>query len=250
MCHVPRAPGCALLVLLLSLPASTAHAQVDAATTLPVLVEMLAEQVAQGVTLVRQLQSLSQQADAAMKSLQALDRRAFTQVHRMLLQCPATLLSVGATAGTIGHSLQDVEQQLQAVYGRGPGGARFSDGEAQLARWQGEVAAAAQLAIRAQASAECLKSSAEAAQGVMAQSSLGGGQVSQLQSVVQMLGLMHQQLGHLAESIDTAGRVTSTLAAGAVAERQAERDYKRRMLEGYESRGRPVAVRRTMPELR
>ena len=91
--------------------------------------------------------------------------------------------------------------------------ARYSDYDQMYGGWQNELQNSAQIAMRAQANTAQLKENALAAQAIVNTSKLANGEVQQLQTIVQMLGVVQSQLTTLTHTISTAERVNSNMAA-------------------------------------
>jgi conjugal transfer/entry exclusion protein len=92
------------------------------------------------------------------------------------------------------------------------------------------------VAARAQTTLRTIEANNAEARNILSRSQGNGSQVAQLQAALQMLGLVHQNLVSITQTVSSAGRVSSNLAAAGVTERRIARERKRRLLRDY---GRP-----------
>jgi conjugal transfer/entry exclusion protein len=97
-----------------------------------------------------------------------------------------------------------------------------------------EIHASALVAARAQTLRDIEQNNTEA-RNILSRSQGNGSQVAQLQSAIQMLGLIHQTLVSINQAMSTSGRVTSNVAVRAATERRMERERADQLLRGYSS---------------
>src|SRR5262249_28297547 len=158
--------------------------------------------------------------DALGTMLSKLDASSFHDLLGILEESALSYEDLTGGVQAIGYRLSDVNTQFQEVYARG-----FTDVPAEamgsiVARWQNEILGAAQIAARSQGALSNLAKSTTEARAILSRSEASSGQVAQMQSIVQMLGLMQAQNTAVLQSLTTTGRVLATTSAAAASERQ------------------------------
>jgi conjugal transfer/entry exclusion protein len=93
-----------------------------------------------------------------------------------------------------------------------------------------ELHASALVAARSQTTLRSIEQNNSEARNILSRSEGTDSQVAQLQSAIQMLGLIHQNLVGINQTIAASTRVTSNAAVRGVTERRMERERAARML--------------------
>jgi conjugal transfer/entry exclusion protein len=207
---------------------------------IPILIGILTQAVATVTHLASMLINLKAQLDAMNTMLSSLDAASF---QSLLTVIGNTELSYNALTGDIasmGYTLESVNSQFRTIYGSDYRKTAFGQFDSLYGRWEDEILASAQVAARSQATLSRLESHASQAAAILEKSAASDGQVAQMQSIVQMLGLMQSENNSLLQSLATTGRVLTSAAATTASERALSREKKRRHLANYTSRGAPV----------
>jgi P-type conjugative transfer protein TrbJ len=214
---------------------------------IPFLIGILAQTTSTVANLASMLVTLKEQLDAMNTMLSNLDSSAFDSVSSIVTNTDFSLDALSGDVASMGYTLQSVNSQFLTLYG-GSGYAALPTAQfdALYGKWEDEVLSSAQVAARSQATLSTLESSATEAAAILSRSQNSDGQVAQMQSIVQMLGLMQAQNGAVIQSLATTGRVLTSSAARTAAEKQLSREKKRRHLLNYTYRGPDVAPM-TMP---
>jgi P-type conjugative transfer protein TrbJ len=229
------------LVLVLELPrARDARAQVG--EDIPFLIGILAQTTSTVADLASMLVTLTAQLDAMNTMLSNLDASTFDSVSAIVTNTDFSVDVLTSDVASMGYTLQSVNNQFLTLYGTsGYAALPLTKFDALYGQWEDEVLSSARVAARSQATLSTLETSASAAAAILSQSQQSDGQVAQMQAIVQMLGLMQAQNGALIQSLTTTGRVLTSSAATAAAEKQLSREKKRRHLSNYTYRGPDVA---------
>src|SRR5262249_17784946 len=143
---------------------------------------------------------------------------------------------------SIGYRLQSIDREYKAVYRQRIRGAPPSSYNAMYSSWQMEILASAQVAERAQTNLATLEEKSAEAKRIVHSSASTEGVVGQLQLILQMLGLIEQDLVALQRTLDTGSRVATNVAATGASEKQLIQERKRLNTENYTSRGTPAPV--------
>ncbi|MCY1003900.1 hypothetical protein OWM54_42830 [Myxococcus sp. MISCRS1] len=210
-----------------------------------VLSGILFESLTQGYTLTQQLLATKAQLEATLNSAKMLSEADFGQVQQLLLQTNQSLQAIQTTVGS-------VDRQFEALTAnRDLSQVRFSEFAAHYGGWLQQINSTVTTARQLQMQVTNVQqANSQSAQSILARSSSADGEVRQLQSILQMLAVMQSQLGSLIQHLDASGRVTSTMAANAAAEKQMAEETRRRRLDGYQERGPRPEVRKGLPEVR
>lgn len=209
-----------------------------------VLSAILAEDIMQGLTMANQLTTTQAQLRAALDAAKSLNPRDFAQVQGLLYETQSGLQAIDT-------SVRSVNDQFDQLFRkRDLRNASFSDFQGMYGSWLQQINTTVDTARRLQDHVGTVRRSNTAAQRILDKSVAGGGEVQQLQSILQMLGVMQQQLGTLIQSMQGAGQVTNTMAANAVVEKQMAEERRRRRTANYRNRGKPVEKLTQLPTAR
>jgi hypothetical protein len=108
-----------------------------------------------------------------------------------------------------------------------------ADHESTAVQMRDEVYNAGLVSARAQTTLGDIEQNNVEAQAVLSRSAGTDSQVAQLQSALQMLALIHQNLVSITMAVNAAGRVSSDIAAQAVVERRIEAERRQRLFQDY-----------------
>jgi len=231
--HLFRFASAALLTVLALAPLLEPTAS---ATGLPVLDVAGIAQVAEEAGYVSsQLLSMQQQVQALRSAALQLDPRSYKSVQNLLSGNDVNYQSLIRDVQSMGYGLERVNTQFRKLY---PDDAavkkmRPAQLEATSRGMNQEIHASALVAARSQTTLRTIEQNDTEARNILSRSQGNGSQVAQLQSAIQMLGLIHQTLVGINQTMSTAGRVTSNVAVRAATERRMERERADRMLRGY-----------------
>ena len=230
-----RGVGAAALMLLAlpSLLEPTASAQ-----GLPVIDAAGIAQIAmEAVQVSAQLQSMQQQVQALRSAALQLDPRSYQSVQALLSGNDVNYAALTRDVQSMGYSLERVNSRFRQLYPDDVAvkNMRPDQLESTSRDMNQEIHASALVAARAQTTLRTIEQNDAEARNILSRSQGNGSQVAQLQSAIQMLGLIHQTLVDINQTMSTAGRVTSNVAVRAATERRMERERANRMLRGYSS---------------
>lgn len=222
-----------------------AHAQFGA--DLVALAALLAETIAQGVTLGAQLMQLMQQVEMMKTMLSRLDPASYNAILALINDSNLTYNDLVRDINSIGYTLQSVNTEFKTTFPTNFSKTPISDFDALYGEWQNQIWSSTLVAARAQSVLSTLRQNADNAASIMAASASSSGEIAQLQAVVQMLGVMQSQSNSLITSLASTGRVIATTASTSASERQLSREKKKRNLQNYTKRGTPVTVPNKLP---
>jgi len=134
----------------------------------------------------------------------------------------------------ISFDLNQVNSQFDQLY---PQGQWDSMNRSQYGdyfhKWNKELSDAAKIAMRAQTVLQRSEAYNNEAMSILDRSAVADGEVRQLQSTNQMLGIVSAQLSGLTENLSTSTRITATAAAEEAQRKEAAAAYSRKLLQGY-----------------
>lgn len=180
------------------------------ATGLPVLDVAGIAQVAKEAEYVSsQLQSMQQQVQALRSAALQLDPRSYRSVQNLLSGNEVNYQSLIRDVQSMGYSLDRVNTRFRQLY---PDDAavkkmRPDQLEATSRDMNKEIHASALVAARSQTTLRDIEQNNTEARNILSRSQGNGSQVAQLQSAIQMLGLIHQTLVGINQTMSTAGHV-------------------------------------------
>lgn len=198
-----------------------------------VLSAILAEDLLQGITLANQLTQMTQQVKATMQTLKTLDPRSFTGVQDLLQTTDTAVMQLNSNITGLDMNLGRMQAELQALTAGDTSGVRFRTFEGRYDAWTRLLKSSADLATRSQSDVSNIQRNSQAARQILERSQGADGEVRQLQSIVQMLGVMQNQLNELTLTIKAANSTTATMQANAVAEREKTEAERRALHQGY-----------------
>jgi hypothetical protein len=212
-----------------------------------ILSGILAQAIAEVSDLASTLANIETEVQLMQTTLGRLDPQSFAAVLNLINDVTYSYGSLVSGIASIGFTLQAVNASFQSTFPSNLSNVPLSNFASLYTQWQTQILGAAQVADRAQSVISDWQRSAQDAAAVLAQSQTAQGEVGQLQSVVQMLGLLHTETGRLLQTLATTGRVLSNTSAASASERQLSLEKKRRNLAKYTFRGAAVTVPTRMP---
>jgi P-type conjugative transfer protein TrbJ len=214
---------------------------------LPLLTGILAQAITEVSDLGATLQNIQTQVTLMKTELSRLDPTSFATVLNLINDVTYSYSNVVSGVSSIGYTLQAVNASFQSTFPSNLTGVPLSQFGTLYARWQTEILASARVASRAQSVISDWQDNARNAAAILAESRGAQGAIGELQSVVQMLGVLHNENNSLLQTLATTGRVLSDASAASASERQLSLEKKRRNLANYTFRGAPVPVPKRMP---
>ncbi len=192
----------------------------------------IAQIVVQAGEVYLQLQSMQQQVQALRNAALQLDPRSYQSVQNLLAGNEVNYLSLIRDVQSMGYSLERVNTRFRQLYpdDRAVKNMRPDQLEATSRDMNEEIHASALVAARSQTTLRTIEANNTEARNILSRSAGNGSQVAQLQSAVQMLGLIHQNLVGINQMLSASSRVTSNVAVRGVTERRMERERAHRML--------------------
>ena len=212
-----------------------------------ILSGILTQAIMQVVDLAQTLSNIEMQVQMMQTMLGSLDPKSFMAVLHLINDVTYSYRNVVSGISSVGYTLKGVNTAFQSTFPSKVAAVPFANFGGLYAQWQTEVLASAQVAERAQSVISDWQENADAAAAILAQSQSAQGEIGQLQSVVQMLGVLHNESNSLLQTLGTTGRVLSSASAASASEHQLSLEKKRRNLSNYTFRGAPVKVPNRMP---
>jgi P-type conjugative transfer protein TrbJ len=225
---------------------SAAHADLFGGDDV-ILSGILAQAIAEVSDLGSTLTNIETQVQMMRTMLSSLDPRSFGAVLSLVSDMTYSYGNVVSGIASVGYTLRAVNTAFQSTFPSNLAGVPIAGFGALYSHWQDEILAASQIAERAQSVISDWQKNASDAAAILSQSQSAQGQVAQLQSVVQMLGVLQSENNNLLQTLGTTGRVLSSASAATASERHLSLEKKRRNLAKYTFRGAPVAVPTRMP---
>jgi P-type conjugative transfer protein TrbJ len=240
-----------LALLPLALPARV-HAQaavIDASN--------LVQTTATAISTYNTLQQMYEQVKTAqnqlrnqVESLRTLDPTSFASLKQAVADGQFTFEQLKGDIDSFGYGVKSVNSDFQRLFPSSK--AKWSKVKADdfgehYGAWQGQIATSSLTAARAQSSVERVEQYNGAAGRILLNSEGAAGEVRQLQSITQMLGVMQMQLSNLLTSMTTIGRLTADIAASMANQKMMAAEASSRRAANYTDRGRPVPVMKKLP---
>ena len=212
------------------------------ATAIPVIdAGGIAQIVIQAGEVWAQLQATQAQVDALRRSALQLDPRSYRSVQDLLAANEVNFLALTRDLQTMGYSFERINDRFRRLFPDDQAVKNMTPRQAQAAsrEMNKEIYSSALVAARTQTTLRTIEDNNSEARNILSRSEGNGSQVAQLQSALQMLGLIHQNLVSITQMISASGRVTSNVAVRGVTERRIERERATRMLRGHD-RSEPI----------
>ena len=203
----------------------------------------LALQIAEAI---RQIKVMEQQVQMMRDAAKQVAQGSFGGLVELFRLIQVNYEAITRDGSGIGYTLQSVNSQFQRIFPNEEAisNARFRDYESISNGMTNELRSAALVAVRAQSTLSELQTTNAAARDILQQSDGNGSQVAQLQLAVQMLAVIQENMRSIVQTINSAGRLTSDMAAAAVTERRVARERRIRLMRNYTRKGSRAVIDR------
>ena len=198
----------------------------------------IAQLISQIVETQQQIETTFRQVEALQNAARQLDPSSYRSINDLLRGNEVNFMALLQDIRTMGYNVERVNDQFRRIFPdeRAVRNMRARDHENTAREMNREVHSAALVAARAQTTLSTIEANNREAQAILSRSEDSDSQVAQMQSAIQMLAVVHQNLVAITQTVNSAGRVSSDIAAAAVTERRIARERRRRLLLNY---GRP-----------
>lgn len=199
-------------------------------------------------TVVAELINSYKQLEGMKRTLASLDPSAFGQNYALVKSRVKELDGLLGEVNRATYTAESVNSSFKGLYSSDFRKFDFETYKDKKQALLEEVTNAAKVSMKAQNSVAAYRDGLGATINRVLSSSNRGdsGEVQQLQSVVQMLGIVQEQLGTMTTTMNTTSRLTSTQVAAEVTQQQAAMEASERRLSGYSDKGAPVPVQRSL----
>ena len=207
------------------------------AAALPVIDSAgVAQLVAQIASTIQQIEQTRRQVEYLRNAARRLDPRSYRTIGALLEGDAVTFDAITRDVRTIGYTIQGVDRQFRRIFPdedavRNMRPADHAEATRQMNR---ELHGAALVSHRAQSSVSNLEASHAEAKAILDRSAAEDSQVAQLQSAVQMLAIVHENLTNITQTVAAAGRVSSDIAAAGVTDNRIARERQQRYTEDFD----------------
>jgi P-type conjugative transfer protein TrbJ len=204
--------------------------------------------------LAQQLTNMRDQLKYQIQSLQTIDPRTFDGAMALFNQGRFTYDTFTNNAQSLGYSVGLVNQGYRRLFPDKSAITKASPSgyDQMYSLWQTQLQGSAQTAMLAQANAAQLQQNNFQIQAILTASKGANAAdaqavVKQLQAIVQMLAVIQSQLVTLTQTISTAERVNSEMAAASATEKIAAGEAAAKSRQNYKATGQPPRVLRRLP---
>jgi len=209
------------------------HQEAQAALTVIDLTN-LKQNTLTAVRTAEQIKNQIEQIRNQVKSLQTLPGSTFGPVKAIYEGNMNELNGLLSDVQGISFDLNKIDGQFDQLFPEGKWDKiDFNNYEQYYRDWNKELSDAAKTAMKAQSVIQRSQASNNEAAAILNRSSGADGDVRQLQSTNQMLGLMAGQLNGLTETLALNARVSAMAAASSAQKEEAERAFSTQMWSGY-----------------
>lgn len=201
----------------------------------------IAQIAVQAAEVWAQVQTLHQQVEALRAAALQLDPRSYQSVQNLLSGNDVNYLSLLRDVRSMGFTVERVNTRFRQLFPDDQAVKKMTprQAEATSKEMNEELYSSALVAARAQTTLRTIEDNNVEARNILSQSQGNGSQVAQLQSALQMLALMHQNLVTITQLVSSSGRVASNQAVRAVTERRIASERATRMMRDYD---KPTAI--------
>jgi P-type conjugative transfer protein TrbJ len=185
-----------------------------------------------------QLRSMEQQVEALRAAARQLDPRSYQSVQNLLAGNDVNYQSLIRDVHSMGYSLDSVNARFRQLFpdDKAVKNMRPDQLESTSRDMNKEIHDSALVAARSQSTLRTIDQNDREARDILSRSQGTDSQVAQLQSAIQMLALIHQNLVQINQTLSAGARASSNVAVRAATERAMERERSARMLQGFSSR--------------
>jgi P-type conjugative transfer protein TrbJ len=185
------------------------------------------------VRTAQQIQNQLTMISNQVKTLTTLPASTFAQIKGIYDSNMRELNGIINDVRGISFDLDQISSQYDQLYPQGQwNNMSSSQYEDIFQKWNTELASAAKTAMRGQAVIGRSQDYMNETLDILNRSAGADGEVRQLQSTNQMLGIVSAQLGGLTENLATSSRITAMMAAEEAQRREAGAAWSAQLLEG------------------
>lgn len=227
--------------------------QSDAQAALTVIdISNLKQTTLTAVRSAEQIKNQIEQIRNQVRSLQTLPAAAFGPVKSIYDSNMQELNGLLSDVQGISFDLNRIDGQFDQLFPQGTWDQiDFNRYEQYYRDWTKELSEASKIAMKAQSVVERSQAFNNEAAAILSRSSAADGEVRQLQSTNQMLGIMAGQLDGLTQTLAVSARVSAMAAAQAANREEAERAFSTQMWSGYGNVDKQANAKYTnMPNLK
>ena len=231
--------------------------QLSYATGFPTLdISNLAQNILQAFRMVESIQKLVQQIQNQkaqiqnqLQSLKRLDFHSFNSIRNYLNSNINRLNGLLGNVNGIGYTYSNIQSQFDTLFPPGTNWANipWSNYNQYYRDWNNQIQDAARISMHSQGAINDIRFNNQRAMEIMNQSRVADGEVRQLQSTNQMLGVLNNQLSNLNGLTATGNRLTASIGAKAAANSEIKRQAKQGLTDGYTDKGSPAAKHNSFP---
>jgi len=199
-----------------------------------------------------QIRNQIEQIRNQVRSLQTLANSTFGPVKSIYQSNMQELNGLLADVQGISFDLNRIDSEFDQLFPQGTWDQiDFSRYEQYYRDWTKELSEASKVAMKAQSVVERSQAYNNEAAAILNRSAVADGEVRQLQSANQMLGIMSGQLDGLTQTLAVSARVSAMAAAQTANREEAERAFLTRMWSDYGNVDKqPYAKYTNMPNLK
>lgn len=227
--------------------------QSDAQAALTVIdISNLKQNTLTAIRTAEQIKNQIEQIRNQVRSLQTLPAATFGPVKSVYESNMQELNGLLSDVQGISFDLNRVDGQFDQLFPQGTWDQiDFNKYEQYYRDWTKELSEASKIAMKAQSVVERSQAYNNEAATILNRSSAADGEVRQLQSTNQMLGIMAGQLDGLTQTLAVSARVSAMAAAQAANREEAERAFSTQMWSGYGNVDKQAKAKYTnMPNLK
>ncbi|MBM3163046.1 MAG: conjugal transfer protein [Chlorobi bacterium] len=227
--------------------------QSDAQAALTVIdISNLKQTTLTAVRSAEQIKNQIEQIRNQVRSLQTLPAAAFGPVKSIYDSNMQELNGLLSDVQGISFDLNRIDGQFDQLFPQGTWDQiDFNRYEQYYRDWTKELSEASKIAMKAQSVVERSQAFNNEAASILSRSAAADGEVRQLQSTNQMLGIMAGQLDGLTLTLAVSARVSAMAAAQAANREEAERAFSTQMWSGYGNVDKQANAKYTnMPNLK
>jgi P-type conjugative transfer protein TrbJ len=188
------------------------------------------------VRTAQEIQNQITQIQNQIRSLSTLPSSSFGNVSNIYSSNLRQLSALQTSMNKISFDVNQISTQYDTLFPEGQWNGK-STGlySAFYQQWNKELSDSAKNAMEAQSILSRSQDLNNQALTILSQSDGADGEVRQLQSTNQMLGVVSLQLDGLTQNLSTSSRLTATMAAEEAQKREISDAYSQKLLRGYDS---------------
>jgi P-type conjugative transfer protein TrbJ len=201
----------------------------------------VAQVVAQWLQVKAQLEATQNQVNSLREAARQLDPRSYQSVQDLLAGNDVNFAALTRDLQSLGYTVERVNARFRQLFPDEAAVRNLTPRQADAVSqdMNQEVYSSALVAARAQSTLRTIEDNNAEARNILSRSEASSSQVAQLQSALQMLALIHQNLVSITQTVSASGRVASNQAVRRVTERRIQRERAVRMQRDY-ARSEPV----------